>query len=163
MLRFLHPQELIFGRSTPQKRTNWFPKLVIYLPVQSWFRNSEVLCKTASHPVHCHFEKSAVNGGKRRRGEPGRVGVHKWYSDFPVIPVGTGKEEYVWRFPSFRKLSSKMSCTIWISNRNFRFLLTNGKRPYFYPRFSQSHSREYSAVYSTTNFTTWLTRQQTNT
>ena len=54
-----------------------------------------MLCKNASHPVHCHFEKSAVNGGKRRRGEPGRVGVHKWYSDFSIRPVGTGKEEYV--------------------------------------------------------------------
>ena len=42
-----------------------------------------------------HFEKSKVKDGKRRRGEPGGVGVHKWYSDFPVIPVGAGKEEYV--------------------------------------------------------------------
>ena len=41
-----------------------------------------------------YFEKSTVKGGKRRRGEPGRVGVHKWYSDFPVVPVGTGIEEY---------------------------------------------------------------------
>ena len=57
MLRFLHPQELIFGRSTSQKRTGWL----------------------------------------------------------------------------FRKLSGGMSCTISISNRNFRSLLTNGKRPECFP------------------------------
>ena len=44
---------------------------------------------------------AASNGGKRGRSEPGRVGVYKWYRIFPVSSVGTGKEEYDWRFPSF--------------------------------------------------------------
>ena len=37
----------------------------------------------------------------REAGKSGRVGVYKWYGVFPVISVGTGKEEYVWGFPSF--------------------------------------------------------------
>ena len=37
---------------------------------------------------------SAVSkGGKKGGSEPGRVGVYKWYRIFPVISVGTGKEE----------------------------------------------------------------------
>ena len=38
---------------------------------------------------------AASNGGKRGRSAPGRVGVYKWYRIFPVISVGTGKEEYL--------------------------------------------------------------------
>ena len=38
---------------------------------------------------------AASNGGKRGRSAPGRVGVYKWYRIFPVILVGTGKEEYL--------------------------------------------------------------------
>ena len=55
-----YPQEVIFGRSTLQKRTSWLPKLVIYSPVQSWFRSSEVLCKIASHTVYCHAAEAAI-------------------------------------------------------------------------------------------------------
>ena len=97
MLRFLHPQELIFGSSTLQKRTSSLLKLVIYSPIQAWFRNSEVLCKIAftrrvlPRCRSSHFEKSAVKCRKRGRGDPGQVGVHKWYSDFSVIPARTWK------------------------------------------------------------------------
>ena len=35
------------------------------------------------------------HGWKRGRSAPGRVGVYKWYRAFPVISVGTGKEEYL--------------------------------------------------------------------
>ena len=89
------------------KRTSWLLKLFIYSPVQSWFRNSEVLCKIASHTVHCHAAEAAILKNPQRKAEKGaEVNRAEWEftkrkSDFPVIPVGTGKEEYVWRFPSF--------------------------------------------------------------
>ena len=35
-------------------------------------------------------------------------------------------------FHLFQKLSGGTSCTIWVSNRNFRFLLTNGKRSWWF-------------------------------
>ena len=171
MLRFLHPQELIFGSSTLQKRTSSLLKLVIYSPIQAWFRNSEVLCKIASHVVYCHAAEAVIlknlqwNAGKGaeviRSGSSGSSQMVQRF--FGHSGSNVEKKNTSEDFHLFRKLSGGMSSTIWISNRNFRFLLTNGKRPYFFPRFSQSHSREYSAVYSTTNFTTWLTRQQTNT
>ena len=98
----------IFTPTRPTKKANatkkdkLIPKLVIYSLVQSGFRNLLVLCKIASHAVHCHDAEAAIlKNLQKGRGDPGQVGVHKWHSDFPVIPVGRGKEEYVWRFPSF--------------------------------------------------------------
>ena len=41
--------------------------------------------------VSCALSK----GRKRGRGETGRMGVHKWYRNFPVVLIGMGKEEYV--------------------------------------------------------------------
>ena len=56
---------------------------------------------------------SAVSkGGKRGRSKPGRVGVYKWYRNFSVISVGTGKRNTSEDFHLFGKLSGEMSCTI---------------------------------------------------
>ena len=58
-----------------------------------------------------------------------RVGMvrSQWYRYFLVISVETEKRNTSEDFHLFRKLSFRMSCTIWICNRNFRFLLTKGK------------------------------------
>ena len=45
--------------------------------------------KTKTHQKVAAFAVS--KDGKRGRGEPGRVGVYKWCSNFPVISVGPGK------------------------------------------------------------------------
>ena len=135
MLRFLHPQELILGRSTLQKRTSWLPKLVIYLPVQSWFRNSEVLCKITSHTVHSHDTEAAILKNLQwKTGKGAEANRVEWEftngtAIFRSFLLEREKRNTSEDFHLFRKLSGGMSCTIWISNRNFRFLLTNGKRP----------------------------------
>ena len=55
-----------------------------------------MVSKIASHAVHCHAAEPAIlKNLQKGRGDPGQVGVHKWYSDFPVIQLGTGKEEYI--------------------------------------------------------------------
>ena len=41
--------------------------------------------------VSCALSK----GRKRGRGETGRMGVYKWYRNFPVVLVGMRKGEYV--------------------------------------------------------------------
>ena len=46
-------------------------------------------------------------------------------------------------FHLFQKLSGGMSCTIWVSNRNFRFLLTNGKRSGCWQHFWQCKKQFY--------------------
>lgn len=107
MLRFLHPQELIFGSSTLQKRTSSLLKLVIYSPIQAWFRNSEVLCKIASHVVYCHAAEAAILKNLQwNAGKGAEVIRVKWEftngtAIFRSFRLERGKEEYVWRFPSF--------------------------------------------------------------
>ena len=133
MLRFLHQQELIFGRSTLQKRKSWLPKLVIFLPVKSWFRNSEVLCKITSHTVHCHDTEAAILKNLQwKAGKGAEENRVEWEftTGTAIFRSFREKRNTSEDFHLFRKLSGGMSCTIWISNRNFRFLLTNGKRPW---------------------------------
>ena len=135
MLRLLHPQELIFGRSTLRKRTSWLPKLVIYLPVQSRFRDSEVLCKIASHTVHCHDAEAAILKNLQwKTGKGTEANRVEWEftngaAIFRSFRLEREKRNTSEDFRLFRKVSGGVSCTIWIANRNFRCLLTNGKRP----------------------------------
>ena len=74
MLRFLHPQELIFGHSTIQKKDKLTPKTGYLLTctvmiqelggaLQNFFTHRALPQYRGSH-----FEKSTVKGGKRRRG-----------------------------------------------------------------------------------------------
>ena len=60
LLTIFHPRQVIFGRSMLQKRTSWLWKLVIYSPLRSWFRNSEVLCKIPSHTVYYHAAEATI-------------------------------------------------------------------------------------------------------
>ena len=78
-----------------------------------------------------HFEKSTVKAGKRCRGDLGWVGVHKINGTviFRSFRLEREKRNTSEDFHLFWKLSGGISCTNRISNRNFRFLLTNGKRP----------------------------------
>ena len=117
------------------RKTSWFLKLVIYSPVQSWFRNSEVLCKLASHTVHCHAAGAAISKNLQWKAEKGaEVNRAEWEftngtAIFRSFRLEREKMNTFEDFHLFRKRSGEMSCTIWISNRNFRFLLSNGKRP----------------------------------
>ena len=116
MLRVLHPQELIFGRSMLQKRTSWLPKLVIYSPVQTWFRNSEVLCKIASQTVHCLAAEAAILKNLQwKAGKGAEVNRDEWeftngtaiFRSFRLVREKTNTSD---DFHLFRKLSGGMSC-----------------------------------------------------
>ena len=138
MLRFLHPQELIFGRSTLQKRTSWLPKLVtvINVPVQSWFRNSEVLCKIiASHTVHCHDAEAAILKNLQWKAGKGiEVNRVEWeFTNGTAIfrLFGwNGKRGIRLKISIFfGNFPVEWVLFIWISNRKFGLLLAIGKRP----------------------------------
>ena len=128
MLRFLHPQELIFGRSMLEKRTSWLPKVVIYSSVQSWFKNSVVLPNIASHAgkatILKTLQRKAGKGAEMNRGEWEFTNGTATFRSFQLEWEKRNASE---DFHLFWKLSGGMSCTIWIANRNFWFLLTNGK------------------------------------
>ena len=95
-------------------------------PEQSISRQEESKNKSKWRP-HLQCRKA------RKGAEMNRV---EWkftngYMNFWSFRLKRKKKNTSEDFHLFRKLSSGMSCTIWISNRIFQFLLTNGERSSF--------------------------------